>query len=211
MSEPHVRSADRAARRPVRPIGIATVLLVGTTAPLAAHPGGAGDFAGGLLHPLLGADHVAAMVVIGLLAVAGRSRPLLRVPATFLGFAAVGFAMGVVGGLPAGPEAAVPLSLVALGGATALRSRAGAGPGRASLLPVLCLVALAGGAHGLAHGAGITSGSAVATGAGVLLTTLVLHLGGIVAGIGVAERGRPALAPLLGCGAVAFGLVALLA
>lgn len=109
--------------------------------PLAAHGGVVASF----LHPFSGFDHVLAMVVVGLWA--GRARPGARrwPPLAFM-LGLVGGALLGMGGMAwSGYELAVATSLLLLGplAARALRVPAAA---------TLALCALAGLAHGQAHG-----------------------------------------------------------
>ena len=73
-------------------------------APAFAHldPLAHGSFAAGLSHPLFGADHVLAMVAVGLWAAQigrapGKRAALFVVPATFVATMAVGFALALMG------------------------------------------------------------------------------------------------------------------
>ncbi|MDQ2695725.1 MAG: HupE/UreJ family protein [Pseudomonadota bacterium] len=71
----------------------------------AAHsPAGEGGFAAGLAHPLTGADHLLAMLAVGLLVALGRRLPLTAGVALAGAFALLhGYAHGV--GMPAGTAA----------------------------------------------------------------------------------------------------------
>ncbi|MGQ8571924.1 HupE/UreJ family protein, partial [Klebsiella pneumoniae] len=74
---------------------LAAALLLLPQAAL-AHPGH-GDAAGlahGFVHPLSGADHVLAMVAVGLLAALRGGRALWALPAAFLGMMVVGGVLG---------------------------------------------------------------------------------------------------------------------
>ncbi|RZK94945.1 MAG: urease accessory protein, partial [Methylobacterium sp.] len=64
-----------------------------------AHPGH-GEAAGlvhGFLHPVSGADHVLAMVAVGLLAALRGGRALWALPAAFLALMAAGAGLGMAG------------------------------------------------------------------------------------------------------------------
>ena len=87
-----------------------------------AHPGH-GEAAGlvhGFLHPVSGADHVLAMVAVGLLAALRGGRALWALPAAFLALMAAGAGLGMAGvevsglGLPVA-ETGIALSVVASG------------------------------------------------------------------------------------------------
>ncbi|MGH9025442.1 MAG: HupE/UreJ family protein [Acidimicrobiia bacterium] len=163
--------------------------------PAAAHTGGPiSGLSSGLLHPFLGVDHLFAMVTVGILAVTwGR---LVTVPATFLAAMATGGALGIVGlALPFG-EAAIALSVVALGAALVAGQ---------TLRPnyAIGMVALAGLVHGHAHGAEAPDAAhPVVYVTGFVLATAALHLAGVASGN--AMRTRPATRAAIG--ALVFGL-----
>src|SRR5262245_59414212 len=69
----------------------------------------------GLLHPLLGIDHLLAMVATGLLAAQLGGKALWAVPASFVGSMVLGGISGMTGiGMP-GVELGIALSIVVLG------------------------------------------------------------------------------------------------
>jgi len=128
----------------------------------------------GLAHPLGGADHLLAMVAVGLWSAAalpaGRR---LAGPLAFLLALAAGALAGVQGlGLPA-VEAGVAASVLLMAGLMLARRRLPAALG-------LALVAGAGLLHGLAHGAEApAAGSLLAYGLGFLATSALLHAAGL--------------------------------
>ncbi|WP_018110621.1 HupE/UreJ family protein [Thermus igniterrae] len=159
--------------------GVAFWLLV----PALAHPEGhAGGFGYGLVHPLHGLDHLAAMVAVGLWAGQLGGRFLLGLPLAFVGAAAAGWALGLGLGAWSGVEMGILASLAVLGALVALAHR----PKGGWAFP---LVALFGLFHGFAHGAETPLQMPGAFAAGFLLSTLFLHL----AGVGMAR-----LSPRLG-------------
>lgn len=164
-------------------LGGAALTALVQFAPAAAHPGHtSSDIVAGLQHPLLGVDHLLAMVVVGVLATV-LARPLAA-PASFVGGMALGGALGAVGPVVPFAEVAVALSVVALGGAVLAGRR---------LQPRLALglVALAGLVHGHAHGAEVPAGaSAVTFGLGFLAVTAALHGAGVLGGLAVRDRVR---------------------
>ena len=129
-----------------------------------AHPGhlsGLG-FADGFLHPLSGADHLAAALLVG--ALAAVSRRAHATPVAFLAAAAAGL---LIGGAPHAAwiaELGIVLGFAALAGAILVRRAA------AWMLPAAA--AVAGAAHGLAHGSQASGATAYA--AGVLAATAAL-------------------------------------
>lgn len=142
----------------------------------------------GLAHPL-GLDHLLAMVAIGVWSV--RALPQGKTwwgPATFLLALVLSAALGVAGVTLPYLEHAIALSVLMFGLMLALARRG------APLTPGLALVALAASLHGLAHGAEAPATGLAGYAAGFLLTTAVLHLGGVAAGRGsqrfMSERGN---------------------
>lgn len=164
-------------------LGGAALTMLVQFAPAAAHPGHASsDIVAGLQHPVLGIDHLLALVVVGVLATV-LARPLAA-PAAFVGAMAFGGAVGAVGLVVPFAEVAVALSVVALGGALLAGHR---------LQPRLALglVALAGLVHGHAHGTEVPTGaSAVTFGIGFLAVTAALHGAGVLGGLAVRDRVR---------------------
>lgn len=135
----------------------------------------------GLLHPLTGLDHLAAMLAVGLWS-ALTARRLWTAPLAFAAMLLVGALLGLGGvELPA-VEPMIAASLLVLGLLVALRTR----------LPAGLAAALVGGFaffHGVAHGselAGAASSWAPLT--GLLITTVALHGAGV--GLGLALRNR---------------------
>jgi len=183
-------------------------LLAVLPLPALAHTGGAHatGFLAGLAHPPGGADHVAAMVAIGLWAGLLGGRTALALPAAFLAAMALGFGLGAAGTALPMVEAGIAASVIILGAAVALAAR----PPRAVRAPLaasLGLAALFGLLHGHAHGTEMTAGTPLATAAGFLLATAALH----GAGLALARLPAPArLARPAGAAMAAFGLVLLL-
>lgn len=140
-----------------------------------AHAGGHGapGFLAGISHPLLGADHLAAMLAVGLwAAVCLPRRAWLPVTATLVCMAC-GAAAGMAGsGLP-GVEAGIATSVLLTGLLVALQARLPAGTAIA-LAGVFALF------HGSAHGSEMPVATApLLYGSGFLLSTAALQLGGI--------------------------------
>ena len=166
-----------------------------------AHPGQWDGLAAGFAHPLLGPDHVAAMLALGLWASLAGRRALWSLPLAFQAGMVAGYVLAVSGiPLPA-VEPAIAVSLVVLAILVLVANRLP--PAFAAALAALLAVL-----HGHAHGTGI-GGSASAFGLGFVAATALLHLAGI--GIGRLLDG-PRRLPLTraAAGAVAaMGLVLL--
>lgn len=157
---------------------LCAVLLCVLGSPALAHTGRvAGGFTGGLAHPLLGPDHVAAMVAVGLWGAFLGPPAIYVLPVAFPLVMAAGGVLGILGVAVPGIEIGIALSAVLLGLAVALAAR-----------PPLWLAAVAVGVfamfHGHAHGAELPPGAdAAAYFAGFVIATGLLHLAGIGFGL----------------------------
>jgi len=177
--------------------------LAHTGADAGAHHHG---FMAGFLHPLTGADHLAAMVAVGLWSAlaARRAWPdLLAAPLAFAGMLLVGALMGLTGlQLPA-VEPMIAASLLVLGLLVATRIHLPAGV-------AVAVVGLFAVFHGVAHGQELAGEQGAAlTLAGMVAATLVLHAAGIAAGW-VLRHANAWLPRVAGAGVLGLG-VALLA
>lgn len=154
------------------------LLLMAVAGTAAAHTDAAAPagFSAGFLHPLAGADHLLAMVAVGVWGAALGAPLLWTLPVVFPLLMVVGGVLGIVGiGLPA-VEAGIALSVLLLGLAVAAAWRA-------PVAAAVALVALFGVLHGHAHGTELpAAASPVAYSAGFVLATGVLHLAGILLG-----------------------------
>ena len=149
-----------------------------------AHSGPAGHdhgFLHGFSHPLGGIDHLLAMIAVGLLAAHLGGRALWLVPLSFVSVMAFGGAIGFAQVQIPYVEVVIALSVVVLGALVALRTK----------VPVVAAMSIAGFFaifHGHAHGAELPSGeSALPYAAGFIAATALLHLVGIVIGLGFAK------------------------
>ncbi len=153
------------------------IVAIAIPATVHAHPGhGILDVSAGLMHPLLGADHLLAMVAIGLLGaqLGGRSR--WAVPAAFVGSLAAGAILGAAGLAIPGMEHGIALSVLVLGAILAFALRLS--------LPVAAgLMAVCGLCHGAAHGVEMpTDATGVLYGAGFIAASIALHVAGVALG-----------------------------
>lgn len=187
--------------KPLSRLAAGILLLIAPSAAW-AHPGHEGTlgFASGFAHPFTGIDHLGAMLLVGLWTglLLRQSRAMWALPAAFLAAMLAGF--GLAGTIGSGmAEPLILLSLLALGGAVALRARA-------PMPFALAAVALFGFAHGQAHGLETPSGAFPALfAAGFLLATVSLQGAGL-------WLARVLPAPVLrGIGAAGAGLGLLLA
>jgi urease accessory protein len=143
-----------------------------------AHPGhDAAGFAQGFAHPLLGLDHILAMLAVGLWAVQLGGRALWIVPASFVGAMVLGGALGSSGFALPFVEQSILASVLILGVLIAAAAR----------LPLAASAVIVGAFsifHGFAHGAEMPgAGSAVTYGLGFVAATALLHAAGIAAGL----------------------------
>ena len=190
--------------------GLLALALLGAAGAAQAHVGHEGGhaatFLSGLAHPVSGMDHLLAMVAVGLWSAVAMPQRRWQAPALFVGVMALGALLAHTGlALPLGDslEWLIAASVILLGGllvsGTALPLAIG--------LPVVAASALL---HGTAHGLEMVTGeSFLAYGAGFVLATALLHLGGM--GLGAAlQRVRAVLPRLAGAligGAGLFMLV----
>lgn len=171
----------------------ATIAATVIASPVLAHTGPSAHDStlAGLAHPLLGPDHVLAMLAVGVLA-ATQGRPALwALPAAFVGAMAAGIGMGQAGvALPfAEPIILASIFTLAVLVAWASRLPLGATAG---------MIAAFGLAHGSAHGIEAGSASALPFALGVLAATAVLHTAGI--GLGTVLMRHGAALRFLGAG-----------
>jgi urease accessory protein len=157
-----------------------SALLMACAGAASAHSdaaGMAGGFMSGFFHPLLGWDHVIAMVAVGLWGAFLGMPALWLLPVVFPLVMTVGGALGVMGvPLPA-VETGIALSAVALGAVVA-----------AALRPPLWVAAVLVGIfaifHGHAHGTELPDAAdPVAYSLGFVMATGLLHLAGIALGL----------------------------
>ena len=187
-------------RLPLRPLALLAAFALAT--PLAqAHEGAglAGGFMSGFAHPLLGWDHVIAMLAVGLWGAFLGAPALWLLPVVFPLVMAAGGALGVLGvPLPA-VEVGIAVSAIALGGVVA-------GALRPPLWVAALLVALFAIFHGHAHGTELPqAANPLAYSLGFVVATGLLHLTGIALGLltrwpagRIAVRGMGAGIALLG-------------
>lgn len=166
-----------------------------------AHVGdhGGSPFMSGVMHPVGGADHVLAMVAVGLWAAVTGGRALLALPLAFVGAMLVGGGLGAMGiGLP-GVEPMILASIVLIGVLAALAWRA-------PLVVGAGLVAAFGLFHGHAHGTEGPAAGLLIYGAGFALATMALHLAGLGLGLALNALSARGATRALGAGTAIAGL-----
>ncbi len=162
----------------MRLIVLSVALLMLSQAASAHEASGvAGGFESGFMHPILGWDHVAAMVAVGLWGAVLGQPAIWVLPVTSPLVMAIGGALGVAGVPVPGVEIGIALSALILGVMVVSAAR-----------PPLWLAAVvvAGFAifHGHAHGTELPHAvSPLAYSIGFVLSTGMLHLCGIAFGL----------------------------
>lgn len=158
---------------------VAAIWLVG---PAHAHSSAeslAGGFASGFVHPILGWDHVVAMVAVGLWGAFMGERAVWTLPVVFPVVMALGGLLGLMGVAVPFVEQGIAVSAIVIGLMVATGSR-----------PPLAVAAVVVGAfaifHGHAHGAELPeAANPVLYTAGFMVATGLLHLSGILVGLAV--------------------------
>lgn len=152
-----------------------------------AHPGHSHEehgFMSGLLHPIGGADHLLAMIAVGLWAASLSTRlksAVWAVPASFVALMIVGFIFGLQSGSIPMTEQAIAASVLIIGLAAAW----------AKQVPVIlasAVVAIFAFFHGVAHGAEMGHGTASLFGLGFVISTIALHAIGVAIGMALSSR-----------------------
>ncbi|WP_149141599.1 HupE/UreJ family protein [Gemmobacter caeruleus] len=153
----------------------------------------------GIAHPLGGADHLLAMVAVGLWAARFGGRAAWALPGAFVAAMVAGAVAGLTGLPLPGVEPMLLASILLIGLATALALR----PSVRVAVPVVALFGLF---HGHAHGAEAPAAGQLAYLAGFVLTTAGLHLLGLGLGRRLIAVGRGWLLQGLGGATALAGL-----
>lgn len=156
--------------RSAKILALASLLVA---SPAMAHDGhGSGGFAMGLAHPFSGADHMLAMIAVGLFAALRGGRAVWAWPAMFVSAAGLGFLGARYGVALPLVEPMILASVLVLGLLVAAAVPVAMAPG-------VALVALFGLFHGQAHAFEAGSQSIAAFAAGFLLASAGLHAAGL--------------------------------
>jgi urease accessory protein len=157
----------------------AALLLLALPCASLAHVGQGdigGGFVAGLEHPVLGLDHVIAMVAVGLWGAQLGQPAIWLLPVTFPIVMAFGGVLGAVGVRIPGIEIGIALSAIVLGALIALAAR----PPLAVAAVIVGVFAIF---HGHAHGGELPeSANSIAYSAGFVIATGALHALGILIG-----------------------------
>jgi urease accessory protein len=153
------------------------LMLLSSAAEAHTGIGTAGGMLTGLVHPLLGADHVVAMLAVGLWSVQRGGRRLWLLPAVFVTFMATGALLAMAGFSTAHTETGILLSDVVLVLFVVCAMRM-------SMFGSMLAVALFAYFHGAAHGSEAPlQADGFAYIVGFCTATALLHLLGIGAGM----------------------------
>ncbi len=179
---------------------LSTLLMAGAAAsPAFAHldPAAHGSLGAGFSHPLTGADHLLAMVAVGLWASLIGGRALWAVPAAFVTAMSLGF-LAALGGFPLPfVEPAIAASVVVIGLLALVALQVPTVIGMA----VVGFFALF---HGYAHGLELGGASGLAFMGGFVAATALLHGTGVALGLCIGGRAGRIVARLAG-GLTALG------
>ncbi len=171
---PSTRPLRRAAR-----FAVLILLIAAPLNPALAHQatGVAGGLEAGLLHPLYGLDHVVAMVAVGLWGAFLGPPAIWLLPIVFPMVMAFGGALGVIGIPIPFIETGIAVSAIVLGLMVAFAVRP-------PLWIAAVIVATFAIFHGHAHGTELPgAANPLAYSIGFVVSTGLLHLGGIALGL----------------------------
>ncbi len=162
----------------------ASALLAATSTTAWSHPGHVDSFGlgAGFLHPLLGIDHLLAMLAVGLWAAQLGGRALWGVPLAFVAAMLAGAALDMMGLAIPAAEPMIAASVLALGLLLCLRVRVS--PAVAAV-PIVAFALV----HGAAHASQMPDAVDVSGYVlGFVLATAVLHAAGLLAGLSLKAR-----------------------
>lgn len=160
--------------------------------------GTVGGFATGFMHPILGWDHVIAMVAVGLWGAFLGAPAIWVLPVVFPLVMAFGGALGVMGVPLPGVEIGIAISAIVIGGMVA-------GAIRPPIGVAAVIVGAFGIFHGHAHGTELpTAADPMAYSLGFVVATGLLHLCGIAIGAMTRWSAGTTVIRALG-GAIALG------
>ena len=133
-----------------------------------------GPFLSGITHPVLGFDHLLAMVSVGMISAQIGGRAIWTVPATFVVVMFFGGLLGLNYGGLTGYEISIAISVLLLGSALAADKKLNAG---FAMIAVAVFAVF----HGYAHGEEIpTIAEPPPYVAGFMTGTIILHIAGVV-------------------------------
>jgi len=141
-----------------------------------AHDGSGSGFLAGLGHPVLGLDHLLAMISVGILSAQMGGKAIWTVPATFVTVMLVGGLVGIGAQELPCIETGIAISVVILGIAIGFKRNF-------PVLLVMGFVAFFAFFHGYAHGVEMPSiAQPLFYSGGFMLSTIAIHLAGVFLG-----------------------------
>ncbi|MDO8654335.1 MAG: HupE/UreJ family protein [Undibacterium sp.] len=180
------------------------ICLMSATLPALAHVDAShvvSGFGSGFLHPLMGLDHLLAMLAVGIWAAQNQRPALWLLSVVFPVMMACGAILVVDGFHLPGVEVGIALSISVLGLLIAF----------AINIPVIASCALVGIfalIHGYAHGVELPTGeSGVLYGAGFMLATALIHLLGLAGSFWANTQMASRATRVAGAGIAAIGMV----
>lgn len=182
-------------------LSLLLLLSLSFIAPASAHEiHSGGGFMAGFNHPVLGFDHLLAMLSVGMLSTQLGGRAIWTVPLAFVCFMLVGGILGLYAIPVPFVEIGIALSVLLLGLAIAFDRQ----------LPLLFAMAFVGVFaifHGHAHGMEMPElASPILYAFGFLFGTAVIHLGGVMLGLGMQRlTGQRSLMRISGVAIAAMG------
>ncbi len=157
-----------------------TLLLIGVAMPMAAHAHSqheAMSLGSGFMHPILGPDHLLAMLSVGIVSALIGGGAIYWVPSAFVASMIVGAVAGVLGVSLPYAEFGIALSVLLLGVAIAT-------PRRFPVIVTMVVVGLFGMFHGNAHGVEMPIAAMPAFyGLGFVISTTLIHIAGVAIGL----------------------------
>lgn len=160
-------------------VSLVVVMLLLVVHAAEAHTGSSmgGGFSSGFIHPILGWDHVAAMVAVGLWGAFLGNPAIWVLPVVFPLVMAFGGALGVLGIPLPSVETGIALSAIVLGAMVAFAVRP-------PIWFAAMIVAIFAIFHGYAHGTELpTSANPLSFSLGFVIATGLLHLCGVALGL----------------------------
>ena len=179
----------------------AATALAAAATPALAHTGQHAGFSliAGALHPLQGTDHLAQMVLVGLLAARAGGHAFLLLPLTFV-------SVMIAGAFLVGPSVS---SALIDGGILAGLLAAGFLAVSREAVPVpivVAVIAVSGLLHGMAHGAEAPASSFLPYVAGFAMTTALLHGIGAAFAVHLMRIHRPGFLRVAGAAITVAGV-----
>jgi urease accessory protein len=195
-----------AVLHPSRRIALTAAPLValtfGSASAALAHTGtgSLGGFSSGFQHPLFGADHLLAMLAVGIWGAQMGGRRVWTLPVTFPLIMAFGGVVGMTGLYLPHVEIGIALSVLALGLAIAFAWR----PFEwVALLLIAAFVLF----HGYAHGVELPAAEdPAAYSAGFVIATGLIHVAGIGIGLATGRIFNGGMSRAFGAAIAAFGV-----